>query len=442
MMQLTKRILGGIAWTCAILLMPSASAQSGAAQPPGLTSKDYLRLMAEANEARDAALAAQGLTPGVIPTQQPLPQFPMPQAPPPPQISSLPSSTPYTPPSQAPVQQAPVQPLPVHQSSWQQNRTEVTTPVQPIVPNQAVPMPQTVAPTPASHGWMVKPSPYGTANPTLSASIEHFWLRRQGDNGTTWSNGGLMGSLGEDTAGGYRFGWYLNPMERYEFAFLGSFVWERSAEYSGPVNSWLNPSASEPAWFDSFQGSQEHEQTHTARLRSYELNKRWITDDLGNHFFGLQIIDYQEMYGLESQDPDGDADLGLETTNLLIGLQTGIELWRPISQRIALGGQAFAGLYGNFADGGWRVEVEETDRIARGDEGSQIAGSFGFDAKVRYQWNSRWQAFGGYRWWYLAGVATVDDQTIGPLASDTPFALSTDAGFLLQGATFGIELLY
>jgi hypothetical protein len=128
----------------------------------------------------------------------------------------------------------------------------------------------------------------------------HLWLRRQGDNGTTWSNGGLMGSLGEDTAGGYRFGWYLNPMERYEFAFLGSFVWERNAVHAGPVTGWLTPSGSEPAWFDSFQGSQEHEQVRiTAKLRTYELNKRWITDDLGNHFFGLQIIDYQEQYGLD-----------------------------------------------------------------------------------------------------------------------------------------------
>lgn len=251
-----------------------------------------------------------------------------------------------------------------------------------------------------------------------------------------------MGSLGEDTAGLYRIGWYTNPMERYEFAFMGSFVWERSAEHSGPVDGRLTPSSSQPDWFDSFEGSQEHEQTHTARLRTYELNHRWITDDLGNHFIGLQVIDYQEVYGLESQDSDGNGELGLETTNLLAGLQTGIELWRPISQRIAFGGQAFAGVFGNFADGGWRVEVDETNRFTRGDDRFQVAGSLGFDAKVRYQWNSRWQAFGGYRWWYLAGVATVDDQTIGPLASDTPFALSTDAGFLLQGATLGLEFLY
>jgi hypothetical protein len=39
-------------------------------------------------------------------------------------------------------------------------------------------------------------------------------------------------------------------------------------------------------------------------------------------------------------------------------------------------------------------------------------------------------------------MATVDDQTIGPLAIDAPFALSTDAGFLIHGATCGLEFVF
>jgi hypothetical protein len=152
MMRMTKRILGGIAWTCAILLMPSASAQSGSAPPQGLTSKDYLRLMAEANEVRDAAAAAQGLTPGLIPQQQPLPQLPTRQAPPPPpqqpiqpqpptqptstqhsDSATQPSSTPdavtphYLPPP-IPVQPSPVQHSSWQQSSWQPSMTEMQLP--------------------------------------------------------------------------------------------------------------------------------------------------------------------------------------------------------------------------------------------------------------------------------------------------------------------------
>jgi len=36
----------------------------------------------------------------------------------------------------------------------------------------------------------------------------------------------------------------------------------------------------------------------------------------------------------------------------------------------------------------------------------------------------------------------VDDQTMGLLAPDTPFALSTDAGFLIHGATCGLEFVF
>jgi len=423
---MTNRILGGIAWACAILLTQSAWGQysptypSAATSPAtaqgvfqaGLSSEEYLRLMAAANEAKLASKPTQPsavqLASNIVENNNSLPQ----------PAAASPSNA----------------------------VAHASTSGQSFVQNAETLSPQGFSPSAQRAGGSM---PQGIASmssrgrdPRFSFAIDSIWLRRGGDEGTSWSHGGSLGGFGEDQSAIYRIGWYSNPMERYEFAFLGSMVWSRNEEHLGPVSGLFAPSMLQPAWFDSFQDSQRHEQFHKARLRSYELNKRWITDDLGNYFIGLHTIDYQETYRLQSFDADGAGALGLSTTNLLAGLQGGMELWRPISQRIAIGGQGLCELYGNFADGDWQVDAENAGSFRRGDEKFQLAASIGLDAKVRYQFTSRSQAFAGYRWWYLAGMATVDDQTIGPLANDTPFALSTDAGFLLQGATCGLEILF
>jgi hypothetical protein len=363
-LSLAKRILGGIAWAIALGSSPVSLGQDG----PALSSKDYLRLMEQANERRQATIAVDSDRSSAVT-----------------HASSLPVNAP-------------------------------TTPLPPVaVPPVAV-QPVIVQPPPMQPPPM---QPVGVLDrrdeafvPRISFSMEPVWYRRVGDEGTRWSSGGLPRAFGEERASQVRIGWYSNPMDRYEFAFLGSLEWNR------------------------------YEQTHSSRFRSYECNKRWITDDLGNTFFGLHVIDYRENYRLPSVDGYGSGTLDLETGNLLLGLQGGMELWHPISQRLALGGQGVLGLYGNDADGSWSVDLNDGSALRRADGKFPLAASFGFDAKCRYQFTSRLQAFGSYRWWYLAGMATVDDQTIGPLVPDTPFALSTDEGFLLQGATCGLEIVF
>lgn len=430
-----KRILGGIAWACALpivmLMTHCAFSEEGTKLPvhsdpslsssthpvprqilpfqAGLSSKEYLRLMAEASDPR------LGTNPH--PTHQAITSFD-------PEIRL--ATTASTDAAFAiPVSEAPV-PNSSIPEEFITTKSNPSTSVQSVVQND----------------FGASIPDYPSPSPRFSVSYENAWLRRSGDEGTSWSSGGSLGPLGEDRATSVRLGWYINPMERYEFAYLGSLVWHRSSVHAQLANGLLPLPDSEPDWFPSFQNSLQHEQSHTARLRSYELNKRWITDDLGNYFIGLNIIDYGEDYGLRTLDSDGSGLLGLSTSNLLAGLQGGLELWHPLSQRLALGGQGVLGLYGNFADGDWHVAVEDEALLRRGDERFQTAAGFGLNAKGRYQFTSRLYAFGSYRWWYLAGMATVDDQTIGPLAIDAPFALSTDAGFLIHGATCGLEFVF
>lgn len=289
---------------------------------------------------------------------------------------------------------------------------------------------------------MPKPESFREEDPRLFFEYQSVWFRRGGDEGTTWSQESSLGSFGEDRAGSYRIGWYSNPMERYEFAYLGTLMWDRSAEVSGPVNSTTVAEIGNPAWKNSLDGSSMHTQHQTADLQSFELNKRWITDDLGNYFVGFHAIDYREAYTLRANRQNGVATLGIDTANVLAGAQFGMEMWRPVSQRLAFGSQGLLGVYGNFADGGWHVEDSALGTLGRTDRRFQIAGTFGLDLKARYLVGSRFSVFGAYRWWTMAGMASVDDQTPGPLGPNGGFVMSTDGAFLLQGVICGVDFVF
>lgn len=281
--------------------------------------------------------------------------------------------------------------------------------------------------------------------PRWIAGYDTVWLKRAGDESTTFSHSGELGSFGVDQASRVSLAWQSDPMEYYEFVLLGSLVWNRSLVSDSSLSSvetQLQGSPSEPNWLTNINGASSHTQVQRANLRSYELNKRWITDDLGNSFFGLNIIDYSEQFRFDSVRNGNTGSMGIDTTNLLAGLQGGIELWHPISQRIALGGNGLTGLYGNFAHGDWRMDSGSGSSFATAADQFRIAGTLGLGARARYQFSSHCWAYGGYQWWYLAGLATVDNQPIGEVSSTASLDMTTNAGILIHGASCGLEFRF
>ncbi len=426
-----------------------------------MTSKDYLKLMAEVEEAR--AMQTGANVPAQSAANPPAAGWPENWSVP--QTTSNPSrvapaptiSMPDTMPARAPIAMPPPSNVPSASVGSGVLPPSAglgippTTSAQSFV-NTAV---DSVPPTTISNGsgqleytGMPESVPRATSMstadvPHVMVGAEAIWLRREGDRSTSYSQGGELGSFGEDFSGLVRVAWYWNPMERTEFAFMGPLEWNRFQGSPGPVDSLLQAGANEPNWLDAFQGALGHQQTFLARLRSYELNRRWITDDLSNCYFGFHAMDYEESYALISQGiHDNTGQLQLDTRNLLAGVQGGMELWRPISQRIAIGGQSSMGLYGNFADRSMGVSSTSGPTLSSQDDAFQIAASVRFDAKLRYQLTSRVQFFGAYSWWYLGGLATVDDQSVPLLQSNATLSTSTDAGFLLQGVTLGTEMVF
>jgi hypothetical protein len=256
----------------------------------------------------------------------------------------------------------------------------------------------------------------------------------------TFSQGGELGTFGSDLASQMTLGYMTNPIDCYEFTYLGSLRWARELDSIGPVNSQI--ASNDPQWQAPFQNADLHQQTHLANLRQYGLNRRWLTDDIGNSTIGLRVIDYNEQYRLRSLRQGRQALYGLDTSNLLVGLGTGMELWRPVSQRIALGGAIDGGLYANFADASITAEDGQSRKSGVDDQDLSLAASFGLHLRARYQLRSWAGLYGGYRWMVISGLATVDDQAPEPLADRMSLSTSSDATILFHGFDAGIEMRF
>ena len=265
-------------------------------------------------------------------------------------------------------------------------------------------------------------------------------MRRPGDESLTLSQAGELGSFGSDLASEISIGYLTNPIDCYEFTYLGSLNWNRGLESTGPVNTQL--SSSDLQWMAPFQNADAIQQSHSAGLRQYGLNRRWLTDDIGNSTLGLRMIDYREEYRLRSTKGGSQGLYGLDSGNLLVGLASGMELWRPVSQRVAFGGSIDGGLYANFADAGIVADNGQGRVSSVDDQDLSLAASLGLHLRARYQLRSWAGLYGGYRWMVLSGLATVDDQAPPPLSDSMVLSTSSDSTILFHGFDAGLELKF
>ena len=418
-------------------------------QPGPLTSEDYLRLMEQANLAAGiqpvggSFVGAKPRPRGSLeqPTQpmvsQPMVTLPPETLVPEPARQALPTtplaapfapasavSPPFAPASAvsaplAPASQAILGPVSGPQSNRPQSPWQTLSPV------------PTSTPAPLTKSWI---------GPRWVGRYAAVGMRRPGDESLTFSAGGPLGTFGSDLASEITVGYMTNPIDCYEFTYLGSLNWNRSLDSSGPVNSLL--SSSDPSWLTHFQNADLHQQTHSALYRQYGLNRRWLTDDIGNSSIGLRVIDYSEQYRLRSSTSTGQGLYGLDTSNLLVGLASGMELWRPVSQRAALGGSIDGGLYANFAQASNQASDGNGRSVSVDDQDLSLAASLTVHLRARYQLRSWAGLYGGYRWMVVSGLATVDDQAPEPLSNAMSLSTSSDATILLHGFDAGLELKF
>ncbi|MFM8263542.1 MAG: hypothetical protein ACKN9S_14795 [Pirellula sp.] len=408
-----KLVLGAIAvmgW-CAIL--PAQQADPSA--PSRLSSQDYLKLMEQAN-----AVAGISATGGNFPGAKARPRGSLQTPPPESQATGL--LPPEAIQTQAPVAQVPVSQVPVSQ-------VPIANPMQSFQPQ---------APRGPVAREMQPSQPW--TGPRWVGRYASVGMRRPGDESYTLSQGGQLGTFGSDQANQITIGYLTNPIDCYEFSYLGSLRWNRALESTGPVNSQI--SSNDPSWSAPFQNADLHQQNHSAGYRQYDLNRRWLTDDIGNSTLGLRLIDYSEQYGLRSVKGTQEGLYQIDTSNLLVGFASGMELWRPVSQRLAYGGAIDGGLFANFAEASIDARNTSGKQVSTLDDDLSLTASFGLHLKARYQLRSWAGLYAGYRWMVITGLASVDDQAPEPLADFISLSTSSDATILFHGFDIGLELKF
>ena len=429
--QIATKLVFGTMLAVVMGWCATLSAQQADLLAPGpLTSQDYLKLMEQANAA--AGIQASG---GNFPGAKARPR------------GSLETPPPVASPQQQFAQMSP---------SAGQIRPDAVQPLAPVptaaMPTAAMPtaaMPTAPMPSPVqSFEPQASRLPTARALPPSQPWTGPHWvgryatvgLRRPGDESYTLSQAGQLGTFGSDLANQITIGYLTNPIDCYEFSYLGSLNWNRGLDSTGPVNS--SVSSNDPQWLAPFQDADLHQQKHSAGYRQYDLNRRWLTDDIGNSSLGLRMIDYSEQYGFRSVRGTQEGLYRIDTSNLLVGMASGMELWRPISQRLAVGGAIDGGLYANFADASIDARTSGGKRAFAGDEDLSLAASFGVHLRTRYQLRSWAGLYGGYRWMVLSGLATVDDQAPVPLSDNISLSTSSDATILFHGFDVGLELKF
>ena len=275
--------------------------------------------------------------------------------------------------------------------------------------------------------------------PNVLVGYEVMHLRRSNDSGGDVSMGGDFGRLDLDTSGRFTVARLLGNMEQVEFVFTGPFHWGRNMSSPGPVDSNLDFGSAQAGNSSALNAADDHRQSQTIQLASYEVNRRTSGDGLSSYLVGFRILDHNERYHLESTKGASTGDFRLSTDNVLAGGQVGLSLSRPLSQRFSLGASMSLGAYFDFASGSFQVLNNSTTLADKRDHDFRVTWMAQPRGFLNYRVTENSVLYAGYEGWYFRRLATVADQRLGNVLSSDSFALRTRDDQLFYGWTAGIS---
>lgn len=270
--------------------------------------------------------------------------------------------------------------------------------------------------------------------PNFQVGYETLGFRRGNDSVGPYSQGQGLDRFDQDVAGRYTFSRMLGGIERIEFKFTGPFHWEKQTLALGPVDSNLASNIA-PA----FDQADEHQVSHQIRLSSYELNRCWSSDELSTFFYGLRVFDHAERYHLEASKAASNRSFQLGTNNFLAGGQFGLNLSRPLSQRMTIGFDSGFGLYGNFASGSLDARNGSATLLESSDSRFRLTTVMSTGGRINYRVSQSIVATGAYEYWYFPGLATTADQHLSSNAQLASLALRTGDDQLFRGWSVGLS---
>ncbi len=272
-----------------------------------------------------------------------------------------------------------------------------------------------------------------TVHPNFLVGYEAIRFHRSNDSVGPYSQNDPLQRFDSELSGRTTLSRVFGELERLDFIFTSPFHFEKQNSILGPVDSNLPGSIS-----SAFNAADRHEQSHHIELSSYELN--FLSgDELSKIFYGIRFVDHNERYALDSTTGPSNSHFRIETENFMVGGQIGLDLFRPVSQRLSLGIGSLIGLYGNFASASVSASGAATSLLDSSDSGFRISSMFGGNGRLKYQLTKNIIASGGYEAWYFPGLATAADQRLGSNPLPTSFSLQTDDDQLFRGWSAGLS---
>ncbi len=276
---------------------------------------------------------------------------------------------------------------------------------------------------------------------------EGLYMKRDGDNGFTWSNRVAFDEFDYEPGIRVTTGFIMDCMDGIELSYAGLMSWENENAVIGPLANPLNllmprDAATVPAAaVDTFYTAQAQAQTWEAQYHSLELNQRSWGGDVISLLHGVRMVNYQEEFSLLSRNFNNQfGSISVDTENWLVGLQLGIDMYYPVSNRISTGLRGRAGGYINFAESNSQLINNNVPIFNVADNDESIAGLFEFGATTTFQATRNLSFRMGYELWYLTGMATIPGNTPGTISTTFGRHVDTDEEIFFNGVTAGAEV--
>ena len=272
------------------------------------------------------------------------------------------------------------------------------------------------------------------SQPNFLVGYEAISFHRSNDSVGPFSQNAPMQYFDREMTGRFTVSKLFGGLERIDFIFTGPFHFEKQNSVSGPVNSNLPGTIS-----SGFDAADRHQQSHSIKLSSYELNRCSSGDDLSQFFYGLRFLEHNERYMLDSTKGLAGSHFRIESENFMAGGQIGLDLFRPVSQRFSVGFGSSVGVYGNFATAAVSASDGANSILDASDSGFRINSMFGGNGRLKYQVSKNIVASGGYELWYFPGLATAADQRLPSGPQPASFSLQSDDDQLFRGWSAGLS---
>jgi hypothetical protein len=275
--------------------------------------------------------------------------------------------------------------------------------------------------------------------PDFLVGYEYISMRRTNDSGGGYSDGGILGKFDKEGSGRYTVARLLGLMDQLEFVFTGPFDWDREISRTGPISTTLPTGSVPSSGLGALAASDSQSQVHQTGLNSFELNRRWSSDGHSSILSGLRIISFRERLELDATKGATAGLFQMDVNNLLVGGQMGIHVARPLSQRLNFEYLANGGLFGNFANGSFRVEDAGNLLTEKADDRLRFAAMAQVGARLKYHLTAQCFLQTGVESWYIPWIGTIADQRLSDVLAVDRFSVRTGDDQLFYGWSGGIS---